>query len=80
MALIQGVITLGTGPTSGEDIEHFLLLGLNSSVFVQNRGNVGTGFAHVSFQPVVMDGVQNVGLPAIPHIEVITHVPNEVVR
>lgn len=31
MADIQGVITLGTGPTTGADIEHFILLGLNAN-------------------------------------------------
>lgn len=31
MADIQGVITLGTGPTTGADIEHFILVGLNAT-------------------------------------------------
>jgi hypothetical protein len=31
MADIQGVITLGTGPTTGADIEHFVLFGLNAT-------------------------------------------------
>ena len=31
MADIQGVITLGTGPTTGSDIEHFVLVGLNAN-------------------------------------------------
>lgn len=29
MAEISGVVTWGLGPTTGSDIEHFLLLGLN---------------------------------------------------
>ena len=31
MADIQGIITLGTGPTTGSDIEHFILVGLNAN-------------------------------------------------
>lgn len=31
MADIQGQITLGTGPTTGADIEHFVLFGLNAT-------------------------------------------------
>ena len=31
MADIQGVITLGLGPTTGSDIEHFVLVGLNAN-------------------------------------------------
>lgn len=34
MADIQGVITLGTGPTTGSDIEHFILVGLNTNPVV----------------------------------------------
>ena len=45
---ITGITTLGIGPTSGANIEHFILLGLNIPKPFVMHGNVLGGMAMVS--------------------------------
>ncbi len=69
MADVQGVITLGLGPTTGSDIEHFILVGLNAtgvvaSVLTPMDGRIvfePTLDGHLVVEPV-LDGTVEVGV------------------
>lgn len=66
MADINGVISLGLGPTTGSDLEHFILFGLNGGIVIVVTPTVTRSVTVNAIQSdsLVANGVQSASLTA----------------